>query len=231
MMINNLDAIRGLRSLNCKGRIAVFAMQICFALFVYSGLGAAENVKDIVKKLRDKYEKIQTLEADFVQTSIWSLAGETHRSNGKIYIAGGNRYRVETDLQTIVTDGKTVWTYSRDSRQVLIDNLSHSRENPLPRDVLLKYTKDADAELLGETKIAGVTCYKLKFVPKDQESYIVATTVWVDKKSWLAVQIEQEDFNENVTRYELSDIHLNETLPDTLFTFSVPEGVEVVDLR
>jgi outer membrane lipoprotein-sorting protein len=204
------------------------------ALFLIAASGnsyAAQDIKEIVKKVREKYEQIKTLQSEFVQTSIWSLAGEAHQSEGKIYLAEKNKYRIETDTQIIITDGTIVWTFSKDRKQVLIDNLSKSKENPLPRDILLKYTKDSRAELLGETEIGGTPCYQMKFTPDEEEAFILSTTVWISKASWLAIQIEQEDINENITRYLLKNTQLNPPLADTLFSFQIPSAVEVIDLR
>ena len=131
----------------------------------------------------------------------------------------------------IVTDGTIVWTFSKDREQVIIDALSKSKENPLPRDILLKYTKDSRAVLLGETELGGTPCYQIKFQPKDEDSFIISTTVWVSKSNWLAIQIEQEDLNENITRYFLENIKVNSPLSDSLFSFQIPASVEVVDLR
>lgn len=207
--------------------VAILAVLIRAAGFA----APADDVKKIVKKIRKTYESIHTLESEFVQSSIWALAGEEHKSEGKIYLAEKNRYRVETDTQILVTDGKYVWTYAKDRNQVIIDKLSGSKENPLPKDILLKYTKDSRAELLGEEEIGGTPCYKLNFRPDDENAFIVRTTVWVNRRNWLAVKIEQEDINENLTRYLLRHTKVNPPLPDSLFTFSVPATAETVDLR
>lgn len=214
-----------------KNNILAIALSLGFVFSAFFSASAGDDVDKIVKKLREKYEKIQTLQAEFVQTSIWSLAGEQHQSEGKIYLAEKNKYRVETDPQLIITDGNIVWTFSKERDQVIIDDLSKSKENPLPRDILLKYTKDSRAELLGETEIGGTPCYQIKFQPKNEDSFIISTTVWVSKADWLAIQIEQEDLNENITRYFLKNIKVNSPLSDSLFSYQIPASAEVVDLR
>ncbi|MCA9742262.1 MAG: outer membrane lipoprotein carrier protein LolA [Deferribacteres bacterium] len=217
--------------MSTKTKIILFGCAFVLGFAAFASAFAGDEVDEIVKKLREKYEKIETLQADFVQTSIWSLAGEQHQSEGKIYLAEKNKYRVETDPQLIITDGTIVWTFSKDREQVIIDELSKSKENPLPRDILLKYTKDSRAVLLGEIELGGTPCYQIKFQPKDENSFIVSTTVWVSKADWLAIQIEQEDLNENLTRYFLKNIVINSPLSDSLFSLKIPASVEVVDLR
>jgi len=102
--------------------------------------------------------------------------------------------------------------HTKNSNQLIIDRLSPSKENPLPRDLLLTYTKDHRAELKGEVTYGGTPCYELIFRPREDDAFIVQTRVMVDKKTWLAVLFEQEDINENRTRYELRKFSINTPL-------------------
>jgi len=200
-------------------------------LFASGSLFSQDSAESIVKKVRENYEKLQSMQADFVQDYTWSLAGETQTLEGKIFLKKGDRYRVETATQTIVTDGETVWTYSPEKQQVLVDRLSKSAEDPLPRELIVKYTRDFKSKLLGTEKIGKDDVYRIQFTPRDENSFIRQVTAWIDKGSFFAKKIEQHDINENVTVYELKNIQRDATLADNLFTFQIPAGVEVVDLR
>ncbi|MDZ7411376.1 MAG: outer membrane lipoprotein carrier protein LolA [candidate division KSB1 bacterium] len=190
------------------------------------------NADRIISRVRATYEKLEALAADFQREYTWALAGETQTLTGKLYLKKGDRYRVETDLQTIVTDGKTVWTHAVDKQQVFIDHMTKSPENPLPRDLLIKYTNDFKAEYLRDERWEQGDCHVVRLTPRlEEESFAKSVTVWVDKKNWIAVKIEQVDLNENLTVYKLHNVVINPTLADQLFTFKIPENVEVVDWR
>jgi chaperone LolA len=205
---------------------------ILTALFlVCRPVAAQETAESIVKKVRENYEKLQSLQADFVQQYTWSLAGETQMLEGKLYLKKGDRYRVETATQTIVTDGATVWTYSLEKQQVFIDKLSKSAENPLPRELLVKYARDFKAKLLGTEKIGKTDTYRIRFTPRDENSFIREVTAWIDKDTWLARKIEQHDINDNITVYEIKNPQRDLALADDFFIFKIPDDVEVVDLR
>ena len=202
------------------------------ALFLVFRVAAAqETAENIVKKVRDNYEKLKSLQADFVQNYTWSLAGETQTVEGKLLLKQGDRYRVETAQQLIVTDGTTVWTYSAEKRQVFVDHLSKTSDQPLPRELLIKYTRDFKAKLLAPEKLAGEEYYRLRFAPKDDDSFVHEVTAWIDPDTWLARKIEQHDINDNVTVYELKNVQRDLAVPDQSFTFKIPDGVEVVDMR
>lgn len=205
---------------------------VILALFLVPAIVIAqESAEAIVKKVRENYEKMQSMQADFVQNYTWSLAGETQTLEGKIFLKKDDRYRVETATQTIVTDGATVWTYSPEKQQVIIDHLSKTAEDPLPRELIVKYTRDFKAKLLGTDKSGKVDLYRIHFTPRDENSFVSEVTAWIEKDTWLAKKIEQHDINDNVTVYELKNIQRDVALADNLFTFKIPDGLEVVDLR
>lgn len=212
---------------------SVLALPILQVFLVLSPLVATaqEKANDIVNKIRQTYEKLESLRSDFEQQFTWSLAGETQVLNGTLYLKKGDRYRVETPNQMIITDGKTVWTYALDKKQVYVDNLEKSRDNPLPRDLIVKYTRDFKPKLLRSEKFDEADCYVLSLTPSDENSFIRSVTAWIDKSTWLAVRIEQTDISDNKTVYLLKNVQRNVPLADGLFTFNIPTGAEVVDMR
>jgi chaperone LolA len=208
-----------------------FFLLLFFLFASVSLILAQEKAEDIVAKIRQTYEKLESLKSEFEQQYTWSLAGETQTLNGTLYLKKGDRYRVETPNQMIITDGKTVWTYSLDKKQVMIDRLEKSKENPLPRDLILKYTRDFKARLLRSEKLGGVDCYVIALTPREEDSFVQAVTAWIDKTTYLAPRIEQADINDNRTVYLLKNAQRNTPLADALFSFKIPDDAEVVDMR
>ncbi len=184
----------------------------------------------IIKKTRAKYESIKYLSLRFQQRFEWTLTGEVQELRGQVFVAPGDRYRVETSTQVIVSDGKTLWTYNKPTHQVIVDNLGTQR-NPLLRDLILRYTQDYRATLAGEDTVAGRKCWVLELSASDQGEFVPQIKVWVDKREYIIWQVEEKDANGNVNRYKITVFEEPSTLPDRLFHFKVPEGVEVVDLR
>ena len=194
-------------------------------------LQAQENAGRILEKVRATYDGLNALSADFEKEYTWFLAGEKQALAGKLYLKKGDRYRIETDFQTIVTDGKVVWTYSAEKAQVFIDRMEKSEENPLPRELLMKYTNEFKAEYVRSEKLNEFDCHVLRLLPREEDAFLRQVVAWIDKKTSLAVQIEQTDLNDNLTVYRLKNITLNPNLADQLFTFTIPENTETIDLR
>jgi chaperone LolA len=190
------------------------------------------SAKKIVNKLQDKYEDLTYLSAEFVQIESFKLTGSENRTSGKIFVKEGEKYRLETEDQIIVTDGKSVWTYSRLNNQVLIDRVKEGDGSLLPRDLLFKYPRDYFAALLNEEKIGGEDYYVLKLDPREGvHGYIKTMKVWVNQDSYIIKKIEYTDFNDNTSSFEVRDVDTKSIIPEDTFSFKIDETMEVVDLR
>lgn len=211
--------------------VLVLVVNLLCGSIVPGVFSASMNARKIMKNVKKRYESLQTLKANFKQIYFWELAGETQTLEGSLFLKSGNHYRIETDSQVVVTDGKQVWTYSPANHQVIIDYLSQSNENPLPKDLLFKYSEDYTPHLIGEEKIDGEKTYVLNLVPKDEDAFIKSMKIWVNESNWLTTKIEQTDINDNKNTYIVSDIEENVKLSDALFTFQIPPDAEIVDLR
>lgn len=214
-----------------KNKIKIVLTVCIIFLTGAASVYAGEKASDVVKKLRKRYENFKTLQAYFKQTTVWALAGDEQSISGRFFVMGKDKYRVETDAQIIVADGKNVWTLSKEKNQVVINKLAKASRNQMPRDLLVKYTREYNAKLNGEKIYHKNKCMEIVFTPRDEEAFVVKTQVLVEKKTNLAMRIEQEDINENITRYELSDYKIDQPLDKSLFLFQIPLDAEVVDMR
>jgi outer membrane lipoprotein carrier protein len=191
----------------------------------------AIDAAEVIKKAKQTYEATPAFSAEFAQQFKWKLAGDSQEQQGKIWMKSGDKFKIETPDQTIVSDGKTIWTYSRANNQVIIDNMKSSSENQLPNDIFLKYTQEYRPVSMSEEMVDAIPCYTVLLVPKTENAFIREMKVWVDKKQWLTVKIQHVDINENTTTYLLSNITIDKTLPDDTFNFKKSTGVEEVDMR
>jgi len=192
----------------------------------------AESITKIIRELQKKYEQIENLSAEFSQIEQFKLTGTENETTGRIYIKNGIKLRLETDDQTVVTDGKTVWTYSIMNNQVLIDRVKEGEGSLLPRDLLFKYPRDYYATLLDVVKIDDEKYYNIKLDPREGiHGYIKTMKMWVHTKSYLIARIEYTDFNDNVSVFEIRKADTATPLSDNLFTFEPGKDMQVVDLR
>lgn len=191
----------------------------------------AQDVENVLSRLQSKYQSTRDLYASFTQVVRFGVTGNTQTFGGKLWMRKGNRYRIEMEQQTIVTDGKSVWTFSELNKQVLIDKFQDDPNAFTPDKVLVNVPKNYFANIIGNEKIDDGETLILKLIPKEKNSLTKSMKVWVNTSEWLMAKVEVLDVSDNQTTYLIKDIKINEGIADRLFHFDIPPDVEVVDLR
>lgn len=198
------------------------------------GIGESQSAisaKDIVKKARKTYDDLQTISFNFEQSSEWKLAGTSNTAQGKIYIKGKDKIRIEMPDIITVTNGETSWIYTKSRHQVLINHAKKSQANLLPSTIILDYSEKYQATLIGEEKAGGLDCYVLELKSKTGDDFYQKMKIWVAKKNWFTQKLQQIDINQNVNTYNLSSIVVDQPIADSQFNFETPAGVETLDMR
>lgn len=193
--------------------------------------GYADEAEDIINDLKKKYDSVNNLSAEFTQDFYWNLADESQQQRGSIILSGNDNFKIETSDQIIVSDGKSIWTYSKSNNQVIIDALENNQEVTLPRDLFMKFSKDYKPFKLGDEIIDGIACHVIRLTSKNDNAYIKEMKVWIDKKSTVTKKIQHTDISDNVTVYLLNNVQLNRKIDPAIFRFQAPAGVEKIDLR
>jgi len=194
-------------------------------------LQSGEDAQDVLEKVKKKYDDILDAELRFSQTVKFEMTNLEQSASGTLFLKKGNRYRLEVDDRTIVTDGATVWSYSPSMNQVIIDQFNSDERMLSPDKILTGAPGDFMASVLGTEKVGPSDLLVLKLVPKNDESFISVLKLWIDGSTWLVKKAEVVDFNGKMTEYEITELKINTGLDDRWFTYEIPRGVEVVDLR
>lgn len=202
-----------------------------FILFVTVGVTYAQDAEDVLHKLQRTYESMRDLSASFTQTVRFGVTQSTQTFAGKLWMKKGNKYRIEMEQQTIVTDGRSVWTYSELNRQVFIDKFVDDPKAITPERLLATVPKNYLANIVAKEQFDGVETMVLKLIPKDSKSSIKSMKVWVNPSEWLMPKVEVIDAADNMTTYVTKDIKINNGIDDKLFHFEAPPETEIIDLR
>jgi outer membrane lipoprotein carrier protein len=189
------------------------------------------TVDEITKKLQQKYETIQDATARFTQHVKFGFSQIEQDFSGTLTMKKPNKYRVESEQQTFVTDGTTVWAYSPTNKQVLVDRYKENQNTLSPDQFLLHLPANYYATILGREQSGDAHLVTLKLVPKDDQSFVKSMKVTIDEGSWIIRKVESVDVNDTETTYTVQDVKVNTHVRDSLFTFTPPPGTEVVDLR
>ncbi|MFZ1729506.1 MAG: outer membrane lipoprotein chaperone LolA [Bacteroidota bacterium] len=209
-----------------KTRYLLFAIIAILPLMIAWAIDARE----IIENVQDRYQDMTDATITFSQSVRYKVSKAEQSVKGTLLFKKPNKYRIETEERTIVTDGKTSWSWNPQNRQVVIDNYKEETHSLSPEQLLLSYPKDYYSTLVGEEKFAGQNAYVLKLTPKEDNAFATAMKIRVSK-DWLIRKIEITDINGAVTTYVIEKISVDQDLPDSRFTYQVPEKSEIIDLR
>ncbi|MBM3264462.1 MAG: outer membrane lipoprotein carrier protein LolA [candidate division Zixibacteria bacterium] len=208
-----------------KGLVAFFL--VLAALPVFAGSSATE----IVRKAQQKIDRAKSLSADFSTTTQLSVIGKKSTISGRLFVLyGQNKIRLEQPEQTIVSDGKSVWTFAVANRQVVVTHAERDGIGARP-DELLRYADRYIPVLIGQETLDGQVCHVLKLTAKNPHLSPSELQVWVDATAFLTRKMAFRDEAGSETVIRFSAIRLDASLPPDIFRMTVPKDVELVDLR
>lgn len=241
-------------------------LSLFLSLFTLALAGATEiPLNDVVAALETPFkaqtkssEQIHDFSADFFQESHIASIGRTQHGQGAVYFKFVTSLKEESSLarfrweyhqpsiQEIISDGKTMWVYIPENRQVIESDISkisaQQGENPVTFLSGLGNLSQDFSINWGSPRIVAEGGYQLHLIPRKQSQLIqqievviseAAVNLWLKKGKtgdvFPILSTLVTDPNGNRTAIEFRDVQVNQKLADQLFTFKRPDGVELVD--
>ena len=203
----------------------------------FTSIGFSQGTKDpkaqeILNGTSAKYKSMKSLSASFKIVSQDQKAKTTDTQTGNL-IVKGDKYKLSLKGQEVIGDGKTVWTYLKESNEVQINEASEKTDGISPTSIFTIYEKGFSTKYMGEKTEGTKTVQQIELVPDDSKKTYFKIQISIDKKD--KVINNAKIFNKNGTNfiYTIEQFKMNADAPESLFTFDATKypGVEVVDLR
>jgi outer membrane lipoprotein carrier protein len=207
------------------------------ALLMATTALAADDVKEVVKKLQARYEQTKDLQAEFKQfTKIEGFATPI-TSSGRMFIKKPGRLRwdyLDPNVEEIYVNQNDVMMYVPEHKQVLVGKLTQMAASQAPLQLLqgvAKLEEQFEVEAAGgERGQGGLPLVTL--LPKgagDESVRTVARIVLeVHPKTYFIKRVSIHEISGNVSTFQFTNLKPNAGLKNALFEFEVPAGVEVV---
>ena len=211
-------------------KIILSKLLILAVFLVNSHVFAQDDItaQEVIQNVQSAYKDITDAKASFSQTIKFNKS-KAQSSSGTLYIKKENKYRIETGSQTIVTDGSTSWSYTLSKKQVVIDHYKETGNTFSPNKYLFQYPENFYSDLTGTEKLSGKDVYVLSLKPRES-GYVKSAKLWVGKDDWIIKKIYIVT-DESSSTYTIKNIQTNIGVANSKFTFSPPEGTEVIDMR
>lgn len=191
------------------------------------------EAKKLLDKVQAKYNSYKTLKADFTLTiEIPEEPAEVQK--GK-FMQEGDKYRLEAEAQTMVSDGETLWLHMKNSQEVQINDVEEEEGEVLSPSSFLKFYESEEFVyvLINEFPEKGVVVQQIEFKPLDEDSEYHKVRLTLNKKTNEVMRIKAFAKDGSRFSFELGKLIANPTLPASTFKFEKSECAECefVDLR
>ena len=206
---------------------------ICFATQPATAQTDAK-AKTVLDGVSKKVSTLKSLKADFAINLTGGKGGKTTDSKKGSLTLKGQKYHVMIAGQEIICDSKTLWTYTKETKEVSVNNYNPAEQTISPAKLLTNFwDKDYKYSYKGSRKENGKDCDVVELVPTDAKKQFSKIELAIDKSTSLIAGGSYWEKNGNKYQIVVSNCITNKDVPDTYFTW-VPKdhpGVETVDLR
>lgn len=195
------------------------------------------SLEAVVKKVQDQQKKTTSLQADFRQEKELALLSKPEVSTGTFVFSKPNNvlwnYDAPKRVQMLIANG-TLTTYYPDLNKA--EKLDVTRF----QDRIFKYMGATGAiDELGRyfdftfVDNAANPAFVLDLNPKTRvvAKRVKHIKIWIDKKSYLTTKLEYTEGDGDVTRYEFTNIKLNQPVAPSRFTLNLPPTVRVEQMK
>ena len=196
-------------------------------LVMGAGLSPACAVADGYERLDRFFEKVTTFKASFIQVVLDENLLALEETSGLLWIARPGRFRWDYESvhgQSIVADGEVLWLYDVELEQVT-RRAQESAIGQTPAVLLSggqQYRKDYNVTILGRQ---GAVNW-ISLVPKVSDGSFAEIQLGFEGETLRLIQLLDE-LNQ-ITRVTLANVVENEPIPDSVFRFVPPTGVDVI---
>ena len=211
--------------------------QIIICLYAVTSIPLlAEKTPDgaaCLKIIRARYEKVQFLRAKFLQVSGAPGVVTPDVASGIVYLRKDGKLRWDYDKPEpvlIISDGKTLWIYQTADNQVMVDRHFQQKMKRFPY-TFLRGMGTIDSEFSAKiTKIknAAIT---LQLFPKTPLQNISKLFLSFDKNTGIIKKVSWASSQGSDTDITFSDVDITSEIPDSVFHFDPPEGVDIIGAK
>jgi outer membrane lipoprotein carrier protein len=210
-------------------------MSLLLALFLGLFQSAAPPRPDtnaVIDGLDRTFTRMQDFSADFVQIAQDSL-NQRQQEEGHLYLMRPRKMRMEyknPEEKLFVSNGKNVYWYVPMDRQVQIDKVKDALDDRIPLMFLVGRSLRGEFEKFTalSTKPVMEGAVVISMTPK-RKTDLKELIIEVDPKTYQLRRLALTHDDGSHSEFRFSNIRLNAKLNPSLFEFTPPPGVRIVE--
>jgi outer membrane lipoprotein-sorting protein len=221
--------------------LRLFFVAICVGTLSITAFAAGtvdpNSLDEVIRRVQEQQNTTSTLEADFRQEKILALLAKPEVSTGHFTFSKPNnvlwRYDAPKRVEMLIANGMLT-TYYPDL------NKAEQIEVKRYQDRIFKYMGATGAiDELGTyfdftfRNVSDASSFELDLKPKTKgiAKRVRHIKIWIDKKSYLTTKFEYTEGDGDITRYEFTNVRVNQPIEQRRFTLNLPANVRVETMK
>ncbi|MEY3343615.1 MAG: hypothetical protein RL090_1299 [Bacteroidota bacterium] len=190
------------------------------------------KAQEILKSVSAKFKATKALSASFKISTLDQKTKKTDQRAGNIVLKG-NKYKFSLAGQEVFCDGKSSWTYLKESNEVQISGADENTGGISPTNIFTIYENGFSTKYMGETKLNNVAVHHIELVPDDSKKSYFKIQLFINKTDKFITSAKIFEKSGSIITYTVEKLKLDVEAADNMFIFDKSKypGVEVVDLR
>lgn len=209
--------------------------KIFFIVFMIATLAGFGQVKDpkasaLLDEVSAKTKSYKSIKVDFSFTMVNTKAKINEEKTGTLWLSG-DKYKMSAAGQTVICDGKTIWTYLAESNEVQVNLLDNKDDAMTPSKLLTSYNSNYKSKIIRD-KNSDPNIELVELIPNSSKNFTKAI-LGIDKTKKQVKSFVLYDKSGNTFTYKIKTFITNTPLTGADFTFDASKfpGVEVIDMR
>lgn len=214
--------------------LSTFVFISCFSQTEAEKDPKAKVILDNLSKTTRTYS---TIVSEYVLSIYDKNQKKTEEQTGKIEIKG-DKFKLEIPGNIIMSDGKTLWNYNKDAKEVTIKNYNpddEKSETITPTNFFTIYEKGYKYKYDKKENIGKTSCDVINLYPaiKPEKKKFHTIKLYIDSKKNQILKAKVMMKNGEVYVYSIKKFNFNVPLSDSYFVFDTKglKSDQIVDER
>lgn len=182
----------------------------------------------ILDEVSARTKAYKTIKIDFTY-AMDNTKEKIHDKFKGTLISKGDKYKLTAAGQDVISDGKTVWTYLRDAKEVQINNVGEDDDAFTPTKLLSGYSEDFKSKFIEEKGNTQV----IELYPLKKGKTFTKVRLTIDKNKKQISRFVIYDRSGSTFSYIVNSFVADQSISDNVFSFNKADhpGVEMNDMR
>ncbi|MCY4778034.1 outer membrane lipoprotein carrier protein LolA [Sphingobacterium sp. UT-1RO-CII-1] len=190
------------------------------------------HAKNVLDKVSKKYDSYKVIQSDFTFTAK-DIDSDPYTDKGILYLnKNENKYKIQLDHQEIISDGKNVWSISKETKEVQITEAENNTDAIGPTNLFTFYKKGFKYISMENETDNKEVLQVIELSPIDTKVNYFKIKLRINKNNHIH---DVTIFDKSGARYtyKINTLYVNHIIPSSYFSFqnNTYQDYEIVDLR